>query len=534
MIIANKLDSSRLRLHPFLILALLGFIAMLPAFFLGHIIGHSSILNVNWAEGFAGQLRAGELYPRWLPAMTGGGGSPVFYFYGPLPFFIAAPFVLLTGNAAIAVIFASTLMLILSGCACYILCRNFVAPRAALLGAAVYMLLPYHFDVDIWFRSAFGEQASFVFMPLAIASIYKLKDDNRSIIFLALSFAGLVFSHIPSTLLFTPILAILILAFAFQQNSNAVIFRAALAAGLAGGLTAIYLLPAVALQSMIQQWRWAKFLPEDNLLFTIQTVAVFKYFLIPIWLVILLVALLSFFVLSNRVHFKMLWPWILVGFIVILACQDFTAPLWAKAGLFKVIQFPWRALSILDLTFAVLVSYFWENERKSRYFLSTALVIVIVLPMVLAVFSQLQKYQTAPDGKSEFTVSEMVQFDLKSDAAEYLPSCMIVPEALRERSMTKANAELNKIAIVEPSSRPIYYFPFLSAKLNGKVLPMTCDPATGYVKFESPQVGEISFTKTALPIEVIAGRVSSISAVLILILSIFIWKRRKEPVGRTA
>lgn len=47
---------------------------MSPAFIAGHIVGHSSYLNVNWAEGFARQLASGEIYPRWLPDMNAGAG----------------------------------------------------------------------------------------------------------------------------------------------------------------------------------------------------------------------------------------------------------------------------------------------------------------------------------------------------------------------------------------------------------------------------------------------------------------------------
>src|SRR5690348_2282877 len=85
---------------------------MLPAFVAGHIISDNSFLNVNWSRGFSEQLFAGYLYPRWLPEMNAGAGSPVFYFYGPLPFYLTAPFELVV-SPRLAVLLGMWLMLAL-------------------------------------------------------------------------------------------------------------------------------------------------------------------------------------------------------------------------------------------------------------------------------------------------------------------------------------------------------------------------------------------------------------------------------------
>jgi hypothetical protein len=43
-----------------------------------------------WARYFAAQFWSGELYPRWLMDMNSGLGSPTFFFYAPIPYFVTS------------------------------------------------------------------------------------------------------------------------------------------------------------------------------------------------------------------------------------------------------------------------------------------------------------------------------------------------------------------------------------------------------------------------------------------------------------
>src|ERR1041385_8105686 len=41
-----------------------------------------------WADQFTPALAHGNLYPRWMPASDAGLGTPVFYYYPPLAFYV--------------------------------------------------------------------------------------------------------------------------------------------------------------------------------------------------------------------------------------------------------------------------------------------------------------------------------------------------------------------------------------------------------------------------------------------------------------
>jgi uncharacterized membrane protein len=131
-----------------LVLALAAALLLAPSLVLGTLISHSSPQNLTWADQFAEQFRAGILYPRWMSGSFDGLGSPTFYFYPPLPFWIDALVSVLTVNVlSVSYRLAVTSVLILwaSGLTMRAwLLRTTGNRTAALLGALAYMAAPYH------------------------------------------------------------------------------------------------------------------------------------------------------------------------------------------------------------------------------------------------------------------------------------------------------------------------------------------------------------------------------------------------------
>ncbi|MGL6323033.1 hypothetical protein ACSZMP_07810 [Aeromonas rivipollensis] len=93
--------------------------------------GHDLFHHLLSGHYFARQLWQGELYPRWLMAMNGGFGSPTFFFYPPLPYYVSALF---AGPAAPAqqaiypLLGSATLALLLSGAFAYLWLRATTPP----------------------------------------------------------------------------------------------------------------------------------------------------------------------------------------------------------------------------------------------------------------------------------------------------------------------------------------------------------------------------------------------------------------------
>ena len=525
-------SASHSRLKIALSLIAFAFLVMSPAFYLGHIVGHSSALNVNWTEGFAQQIVQGNVYPRWLPSMTGGAGSPVFYFYGPLPFFVATPFELLTGHSTVAVVCTSITLLVFSGFACFLLCSFYANTYSALTASLIYMVLPYHFATDIWMRAALGEQAAYIFLPLTALCLLKLNQNNNYVIGLAFSFAGLIISHIPSTLLFAPVLAFLTLWLAWRTRSHSLIWKSVFSAALGIGLAALYILPAFTLQNMIKVDNWFQHSPDENLFVTAEMATKFGIFLYPILAIAALFLALSVLALRDESYAQKTTPWIIIGLTVLIMTSIVALPFWQHAGFYRIVQFPWRALVILDLCFAVMWANLWQTKQRGKETLAMFTRVTIISSLFMAIKYQYQIYHAPSNPYIMNAIDERRDLALKTDGAEYMPACYKMRDVDRDKLITRDYAEQNQQVPEKLGQAKIYYFPSLIAKMGTKDVSITCDPQTGFVKYD-----EIAFplpiqvSNQFLPIEKIAFQISLASFILLIALAFLnkFLNRREKP-----
>ncbi len=131
------------------IIVVIGALVCLPTFIYGAPNGHSIVYNLVWLREFSAQLAGGELYPRWLLDVNEGAGSPAFFFYAPVPFYIASFGAAFCTSCDISIKLAvgEWLLFISSGVAFYAFARHVAKPWPAILSALLYMLLPYHLEI---------------------------------------------------------------------------------------------------------------------------------------------------------------------------------------------------------------------------------------------------------------------------------------------------------------------------------------------------------------------------------------------------
>ncbi len=131
------------------------------------VYGHSADIDAARLLVFDAAIRSGDLFLRWVPHYYHGYGSPIFHFYGPLPYYVAQLFLLAGADVARALqctLFATWLAAAL---AMYLLARDFLSRAASVASGVLYLLAPYHL-VDMNVRHALGEHVAFVWIPLAI------------------------------------------------------------------------------------------------------------------------------------------------------------------------------------------------------------------------------------------------------------------------------------------------------------------------------------------------------------------------------
>ena len=213
-----------------------------PAVVMAPMTHDSFWIDWAWADQFTAEVARGNLYPRWLPQSHGGLGSPVFYFYPPLAFYVAAAFGLagLSTYASIVAAFAAGLAA--SGFAMRAWLLD--SAKSPLLGALLYMAAPYHL-LDFYGRGALAELVAIAFVPLVALGVRRARDGRPALA--ALSYAGLVLSHLPLALLASLFLVVPYAAYLSHGAARSLLrIGAALAIGL--GIAAIYMVPAISLE----------------------------------------------------------------------------------------------------------------------------------------------------------------------------------------------------------------------------------------------------------------------------------------------
>jgi len=229
----------------------LGLLATWPLLILGAPdLSHDGVDHARWAKHFAAQFWQGDLYPRWYTNVSGGFGGPSGFFYPPLTNYASAlfwPLVSARDPYGWRVAgFALAMAQILSGITAYWWLRSLTRPGAALLGAAVYAIAPYHLALDAYLRGASAEDWVFVWFPLVLLSAEGMLQHSRwAFAGAAASYALAVLSHPTVSLCFAlvPLAYVFFLSESKARIRTTAMMAAALLLGV--GLNAQFLLPAI-------------------------------------------------------------------------------------------------------------------------------------------------------------------------------------------------------------------------------------------------------------------------------------------------
>jgi 6-pyruvoyl-tetrahydropterin synthase-like protein len=158
--------------------------------------GHSAELDFFRQLSFDRCFQSGILWPRWLPDTYFGYGSPLFHFYGPMPYWLSEIFIVAGAPIIQAHKIVLVLTLIISGLGMYLFCRDWVGPLGSFLAGLAYMLAPYHL-VDMVVRHAFGEHVAFAWLPWALWGVSGMATGRRGLRMLvaALALTATILTH---------------------------------------------------------------------------------------------------------------------------------------------------------------------------------------------------------------------------------------------------------------------------------------------------------------------------------------------------
>ena len=487
-------------------------------FFFQH-LGADTWELLTWMRCFSEQFWQGDLYPRWCMDVNSGLGTPLFLFYFPLPFTIAAlfhPLVTLGlsyyGLFAFLCFLASFLAII----SAYSWLRDIVTAPVALLASIILVFLPYHLEMMV-FRGAYAEMWSMVFVPLLFKYVRRIvRGESRCVAKLALVVGALLLTHVPvtlSALLFGGVYVLVMTGKAWQpkiQCLTGVLWGVALAA--------FYLIPAQYYQHFL-----ANFLAAPNVIdglkdwpnhyFTAKFFALrdLQRPLVAMLLNGLLLAGFSIVVVVRRMRIedgfvrREMKLWVGISAVAFFMVFPLSAPLYALMGPLAKMLFPWRMqmIVIIGITYMIAVWMQWqirESRRKTwKMDYGLALFFLWILGYCLAA-SFSPAGVTLSEKIREAKIVDPFEYrsqwtDAKHWGYEYLlayPTSPIASIAKGDGKIEVRQWNVHGIEVATDSIKPIIlrinhgYFPVWQGRIDSTISPVHPEDKTGLILVDVP------------------------------------------------
>jgi hypothetical protein len=396
-------------------------------------------LHVLWSTAFLNQFASGDIYPRWLSAMNDGLGSPTFYFYAPLPYWITAVagIALPTGSSLSPIAIAAAIGLAGSALTFYVSSLRSCSWQVAFCTAIGYMLAPYHLAIDLLQRCAFGEFWAFVWLPLAIASVLQCFTLAPGAVHrLALAFAALMLTHLLTSLMFCTLLALLPLALIRESNRVAILLRIGGGITLGALMSMFYWLPAISFQKWITPDDWIRFYDYTKSFLTFDGLrySQFRRELLASLVSAVGVGFCALLAIPRKsVTSSLFWCITSLTFSVMM-CFRGSWLIWHVVSPLKILQFPWRFITIATVLAWLLCTQAarFADTRSRRSFLIAAVSLGLTSSLIW----------TGTIWMSWFHSNDRVTLSSLSDAPEYRPQsvCMELAQVVTVEGFSSGKA----------------------------------------------------------------------------------------------
>lgn len=531
-------------IHSFLWIAGTAFLAVLPMLLLGNSWGHDFDFHTSMWMDAEQQLRQGILYPRWAALANSGFGEPSLIFYPHLSWMAGGllGLILPWKFAACAYVW---LVLALAGSAMWKCAREWLSPPYALMASLVYAVNPY-FLVMVYKRCSYGELLAGAFFPLLVWTAIRIAHDGAKMVpSLALAFAAIWLADLPAGMIASYSLALLLVAGSIVHRSPRPLLcgSAAIVAAFCG--LAFFLLPAAWERQWVEiglvfrpEW-----IPDNNFLFTQNSDPIMSRMnqgLSSLAVLLLIVAAVAT-LLSRRFRQRSPDGWyLLVALAAASAFLMFRASwiLWRILPALSYVEYPWRWLSPLCLSGAVLVSAATaESRRRHLLWLAAALATASIGGVILKSVrwdyrnGHIEALASAARSGTGYRFSEAKDWRLPlgshpSKLPDFAPLVASPDGAQIHISQWSPERKVFSVESPRPTLLKIKLlnYPAWQAKVDGKVVPLNTSPETGQMLLWVPpgsSHAEIAFTRTA---DRTAG--FAISFATFLLVAAFAWRTR--------
>ena len=363
---------------PILIVLIFGLLAGRTLFTPGYFNMHDDLQMMRQLE-MEKCFLDGQIPCRWVPDMGYGYGFPLFNFYPPLPYLIGEIFRVVGFSFIDTAKFTFALSFVVSGITMYLLAKEFFGKAGGVVSSIFYVWAPYH-SVDVYVRGAMNEAWALAFFPLIFLFSYKLIKTGKGIIPLAFAYTGLLMSHNLMVMIFTPLFGLWCLIFILRENKWKIISRLLASGVLALGLAAFFTIPAVVEQKLVRVDTLIVGYYEYIAHFASLNQLLFSRFWgygpsiwgdndgMPFpagnihWIVSIVVGVASVYFLFKlkkkkeilKSPYFIILFFILSGWFALFMAHSRSTPIWQAIKPLEFVQFPWRFLTIVTLSFSFI------------------------------------------------------------------------------------------------------------------------------------------------------------------------------------
>lgn len=366
-------------------------------------------------------LADGQIPCRWTPDLGYGYGYPLFNFYPPMPYMVGQIYRTLGFSFTNSVKATAVTQIILSAAFIYLLSTSIFGPIGGFLSALFYTYAPYH-ALNIYVRGAMNEAWAAVFFPLIFYFSRKLVLEGKFkyVLGLSISFTGLLLSHNPMALTFTPILFVWVMFWLFSKYKKPfgsflvkkipTIIKLTFSGILAAVLAAFYTLPVIFETKYVQ----INTMFEGYYHFSVHFATLYELFIRSFWgdgasvwgpnddmsfavgylhwiIPLFILGFIIFQIIKHRRHLKkidskywLLGLLILMGLGTVFMTHNKSTFIWLLFPTIQKIQFPWRFLNHSVFLFSlsagglVLILNKFLTD-KIKYIIITGLSIILII-----------------------------------------------------------------------------------------------------------------------------------------------------------
>lgn len=415
----------------------------------GYSCGHDLPFHLgSWTDA-AQQLRRGT-YPQWDYSAAYAAGEPRFIFYPPLSWLLGAVITFIVPGPAASEAFI-VLCSLICGLAMFASARRFAPAHAAIVSAAFYALNPYML-FNALERAAYGELLASAWLPLLLSAAL---EEQPTIPRIAIPFALLWLSNVPTAiiggygLLAVAVFRIALLRRARRRESptqprlRRYIFLFTIGALLGMMLASIFLVPAIHQQHLVRldaAFAGGKSYRDNFVLHhTAQTSrqVMHKVTLIAAELGTAVIVLYAVCLVGSRVPDKgdtrkrrqRMLPLglLLLAAVVVFLLFPVSAIAWNYLPELKVLQFPWRLLSLLAVVAAFLLAIALRHPLTNKW---VCLAIALLGAWALS-WSGVRCYWQDPHAPDDNGLSR----EQVAQAVEYRPTSEYTPAGESNESL---------------------------------------------------------------------------------------------------